>query len=38
MMKLLIGNNSNVAFPGPTGTGKSANIYQMLAKNMGEDF
>ena len=29
-MKLLLGNLSNVMFPGPTGTGKSLNAYNLL--------
>lgn len=31
-------NNCHTTFPGPTGTGKSVNLYQMLAQEMGEDF
>lgn len=38
LIKLLLTNNFNVLCPGPTGTGKSQNAYQLLITGMPEDF
>ena len=38
MLKLLITNNKHVMNPGPTGTGKTQNIFDLLTKQLGEDF
>ena len=34
MTKLLLSNNYHVMTPGPTGTGKSINAYNLLASGM----
>jgi len=36
--RLLLVNKFHVMCPGPTGTGKSQNIYTMLSNKMGDDF
>jgi len=36
--KLLISNNKHILAPGPTGTGKTINIFNMLNSQMSEDF
>lgn len=36
LLKLLISNDKNVLNVGPTGTGKSLNIYQLITKNLGD--
>jgi dynein heavy chain len=38
LLKLLLQNNKNVLNPGPTGTGKTQNIFNLLTSGMGEDF
>ena len=38
LLKLLLQNNKNVLNPGPTGTGKTQNIFSLLTAGMGEDF
>ncbi|CAK83095.1 unnamed protein product (macronuclear) [Paramecium tetraurelia] len=38
LMKLILTNNFHVCCPGPTGTGKSQNSYQLLIMGMPEDF
>lgn len=37
-MKLLLTNLSHVLFPGPTGTGKSLNAFNLLQNEMGETY
>lgn len=37
-MKLLLSNSFHVLTPGPTGTGKSLNIFTLLSQEMGENF
>lgn len=37
-MKLLLTNSNHVLFPGPTGTGKSLNVYDLLSNGMTEAF
>jgi dynein heavy chain len=36
--KTLLSNKFNVMCPGPTGTGKSLNLYTLLGNQMGEEF
>lgn len=36
--KTLLVNKFHVMCPGPTGTGKSLNLYTLLGKEMGDDF
>jgi dynein heavy chain len=36
--KILLNNKFHVMCPGPTGTGKSLNLYTLLGKEMGDDF
>lgn len=38
LMKLLILNNYHVLCPGPTGTGKTLNIFNLLTTQMGENY
>lgn len=38
LLKLLITNSKNVLNVGPTGTGKSQNIQQLLTKVLGDEF
>jgi dynein heavy chain len=38
LMKLLLTNDSHVCFPGPTGTGKSLNAYELLGNGLTENF
>jgi dynein heavy chain len=38
LLKLLLSNNFHAAFPGPTGTGKSLNTYNLLTGGLSEDF
>jgi dynein heavy chain len=37
-MKLLLSNLHHVLFPGPTGTGKSLNAFNLLQNDMGEEY
>jgi dynein heavy chain len=36
--KTLLNNKFHVMCPGPTGTGKSLNLYTLLGKEMGDEF
>ena len=38
LLKLLLENNKHVMNPGPTGTGKTQNIFNLLTKQLGEEF
>lgn len=38
LLKLLITNNKHVMNPGPTGTGKTQNIFNVLNLELGDDF
>lgn len=38
LLKLLLTNNKHVLNPGPTGTGKTQNIFNLLTTGMGDDF
>jgi len=38
LKKLLLTNNKHVLTPGPTGTGKSVNIQEMLTYELPEEF
>ncbi len=38
LMKLLLTNNYHCLFPGPTGTGKSLNAYELLTNGLTEDY
>lgn len=38
LMNLLIVNNNHILCPGPTGTGKSQNIYNLLSFGLSEEF
>lgn len=38
MMKTLMLNSKHVLCPGPTGTGKTLNIFQLLTNELGENF
>ena len=38
LKKLLIMNNKHILCPGPTGTGKTVNINQLLTQELGDDF
>lgn len=37
-MKQLLSNKYHCLFPGPTGTGKSLNAYDLLINRMGEEY
>jgi len=37
-MKLLLSNAYHVMTVGPTGTGKSQNVYDLLSKKLGETY
>lgn len=38
LLRLLITNNKHVLNPGPTGTGKTQNIFKLLTQDLGEEF
>lgn len=38
LMKMLMLNNKHVLCPGPTGTGKTQNIFNLLTTQMGENY
>lgn len=38
LIKLLISNNYHVLTPGPTGTGKTQNIFHLLTQGMGDNY
>lgn len=38
LLNLLLANNKHVMNPGPTGTGKTQNIFNLLTKELGEEF
>ncbi len=38
LMNLLLSNKYHVLTPGPTGTGKSLNTYNLLGKGMSEEY
>ncbi len=38
LLKLLLSNSRHVLNPGPTGTGKSINIFTLLTKELSEEY